>query len=370
MIPQETTPLILILCIALLMCTAVLAMAWGKRLPRQGAWLTWIGFAGLFVALGISGDSLVRNNLQPYYWLRGWVWPREELGAIAVGILQDFAGIGVSTLAAILSVLIVFNGALFTREPRSERVYSAIAFGAAGVALSWLAASPWLAFMGISLSVFGGFLSLGNRWDSNREADSAIRYAWERAWGLVFAMLGASILASTRRGLVWGSVELASPDSLSVNTAGAILLVLGLFVQTQSFPFFGRMVAVSETQPAIRVFASQVLPALAAFSILFRFEAQLRSVGVFPVFGWIALASAILTLLSGILQNSWRSGLSLFCAAGFSMSLAALALTSSQAGMEILLSTSLGSVVLALAGCAIECEGDAHSSLKQRATWA
>jgi hypothetical protein len=344
-------------------------LAWGGRLPRRGDWAVSLGIAALF-GLAAWGLAETLGSAQPAQaWLRGWIGPREEPGALNVGFIQDAVGLAMAALGALLSGVIVLHAAFAPSEQRAQRIHAAAAISAAGVALAWVALTPWLAFVGITLATLGGFVALGTRWNVvESEATLAARFIRERAWGLTFMALGGCALAGSGVPLAWepGTAWSAAEGA----GTGAALLVTGLLLQLQPFPFLGWSVMASDSPSAARIGFAQVFPGLAAFALLFRLHPLLQSLEALPTIGWISLASAALTTLSGLLQRDWRLSLGLWTSAAFGLAGASLAFAGPWAGLAWLLGAALGALALALLGTALSAGGIPSGAGLKRAAWA
>jgi hypothetical protein len=150
---------------------------------------------------------------------------------------------------------------------------------------------------------------------------------------------------------------------------GALFLVVGLFVQMQPFPLLGWLVSDSEIYLPLRSLLNQIYPAWAAFAILLRLEPQFTSLGLFPAFGWFALASTVLLIFSGLFQNKWRITLGAWISAGFSLTIAVLAFSGPLPAMAILLGVSLGGLSISGSGAAFESDVTASAIHRKRAIW-
>jgi nitrate reductase NapE component len=169
---------------------------------------------------------------------------------------------------------------------------------------------------------------------------------------------------------------LDKPDVWAVQDAnlistwiGSTLLVIGLFIQMQPFPLLGWIVSDSETYPPLRTLLNQLLPAWAAFPLLLRLEPHFVNLGLFPGFGWFALCSSLLAVLTGLFQRKWRVGLGSWLAAGFSLSCALLAFSGPVPAMGMLIGVSLGAMVLSGAAIALEDDCTKNDANRKRAIW-
>jgi hypothetical protein len=385
MIEPQAAPLALVLSLVVLLLAGLATLTWGRRLPRGGDWLAGIGLLVAVAGLAFAWVALSGAGLQPQLWQRGWIWPHDEAGAIGVGVLEDALGLTMSSLAVLVAAVFLVNTPLIETERRRERYFAALSCSTAGVALAWISLTPWFAFLGVGLASLGGFLAIGARWTEEGDSAASTRFAWERAAGLWFAVLGASILAGARGALAWppGAAWYAQPGTFDV--AGAVLLLSGLFVQLQAFPLVGPLSAgaalggdgesggpsgIEGAPSAFRTLLMQVFPAWAAFALLIRLEPQLRAVGVFPHAGWPAAVAAALTFAPALLRSEWRAGLAHWTAAGFCVALAELAFSGPFAGLCALTGVSLGALGVASAGAALEIGGNTSNSNRKRAAWA
>lgn len=342
---------------------------WGKKLPGKGSWLVWGGILALLAGMGFDCGLLLKEDLKIKIWKSGWVGARHELGAITVGVIQDPLALGMTALACLFAALyLLMKQNLVSKDPQVERTYSALAISTAGVALAWTSLTPWLVFVGIFLTILGGFISLGTRWDSDVEAQAAAQFLWERSLGLLLSVFGACILAASRTALFLDQTEIWSNSEHVYSTAvGTALLALGLFIQLQPFPFLGWAVSQTAASPPARTLLNQIFPALASFSIFVRLEPQLRNLGLFPHFGWIALISCLLAVFSGLFQVNWRQSVSTWLVSGFSLACALLAFSGVLPAMALLIGLSLGGMCIAGIGSIFETSPTGHPAHSHRA---
>jgi NADH:ubiquinone oxidoreductase subunit 5 (subunit L)/multisubunit Na+/H+ antiporter MnhA subunit len=98
-----TSPALLMTGVLALIAGGLIVMTWGRRLPRQGSWIIGLGLLVLLVVVGIDWSILSEEGFAPQPWLRGWIWPREEVGAITVGVLRDALGLSMASLTALVA---------------------------------------------------------------------------------------------------------------------------------------------------------------------------------------------------------------------------------------------------------------------------
>ncbi len=340
----------------------------GGRLARPGQWLIAAGLFGTLTLLGFNWSSHSAWQFAPQIFQRGWIWPTGEEGSLRIGLYEDPLGFSMTILAAVASVIVLINPPMYQQRQRSDRIFAAMAIGFSGVSLAWTSLTAWLCLIGLSLAIFAGFLSFGSDWDSDQEAMNATKFARERGSSLLLALLGSFILVASGAELDWArSSEWSSRPQIIIGTS---FLLSGLFLQLQAFPLLGWLVSPSSALPPPRLLLCQVFPALSVFALLVRIEPNLRQVGIFPWFGWIALASAFLTSWVGLFQSDWKRALSIWTAVGWAISFAALSFAGVWAGVGILVGISLASTTLSLLGFAMDREAEPSPALRGRGAFA
>jgi formate hydrogenlyase subunit 3/multisubunit Na+/H+ antiporter MnhD subunit len=358
---SQQSPQLLLFSVIAVWCIGFVAMVAGKSLKTHTASITAIVTSALLLILMSAAFFLLVRDFggTQHLWTRGWIGPRDLEGAITVGILEDPLGLAMIVLSSVLTLIFVSSRWL---APQGEvRHYAGAVLGLSGVSLAWLSSTPWLAFIGIGIITLAGFVGLGV--DENREAAEKIsRFGRERAWGLIFAILGAAVLAG-QRGALGFQLGFAFPaqrlDSF-FDLAGGALLLTGLYLHLQPFPFLGWLVSDSGTP---RVLLNQIFPALGVFALAIRFQPELQSVGLLPIFGGWALFSALLSVISGLSQNNPKTALSLSVSSAFSIAYAALCWGGVGSAILILIAASLSAFSLSYVGSIREA-GFKHGSIK------
>ncbi len=371
MINQQGSPTFLLLCIFIALACSLIVSSLGKRLPGRGTWLIWTGIITLLVGVGLDSGLFLKDQFETHVWTSGWIWSKGELGAITVGMLQDPIGLAMVTLVAVVSGTVLLSQSAFFKEVYLERILTGLGISTAGVALAWTSLTPWMAFVGQVLTILGGFISIGSRWDSGIDAKLAAQFVMQRSLGFLLAFLGTCVLATSRPVLVLNSEQLwvTQMDVIHSTWVGAVLLVLGLFVQLQPFPFLGLLVSKSEGYLPLRILMGQVLPAWASFPLLIRLEPQFQSLGVFPYFGWVAFISSILTVFSGLFQKDWDLMIGIWLSAGYSLSVVLLAFTGPLAAMALFIGVSLAAISIAGSATALDSQASNVVSHKKKAIW-
>jgi hypothetical protein len=195
------------------------------------------------------------------------------------------------------------------------------------------------------VAILGALFAVGDDWSSSGSVAFRLRAARERSVGLGLGLLGG--LSAVADGVL---LEWFPSQRAELGPFAGVLLVVGLFLQFQPVPFLSSAVLPTTRPPLSRVLVSQVFPSLAAFALLVRLEPQLRQAGVFPAFGWIALASLILSGGAGLLSPTRQGALSAWGTALFSAALCALSFSGVWSALAILASALAGLLVVCLAG--------------------
>lgn len=343
----------------------------GRKLPRNGDWLAGLGVLLLLIVscwgLFSFWPSDVHQNIGGSF-VRGWVGRGSDPSSITVGLLPDLAALSMTVLFAVIAAVVLSNRALLAAEPRAHRHYGAFLIGIAGASLAWSSATVWLALGGVFIATFAGFLVHGARWHEEGESFLAIRFLQERSWTLLLALFGAAAIANQGGTLQFGA-SFEWPVT-SLTDIGAILLATGLFLQFQGVPLQGTLNFPSASCPPSRIALSQVIPGLSALAVLIRLEPQFRSVEIFPVLGWVALGSAFLAVLAGLLHHDWRSSLGFSLVSAFCVSASALAFSAPSSALTIAIGASFGAIALAITGTALAAGGGTSKANRKKALWA
>jgi hypothetical protein len=357
---ESSAPLILVASLVFAFLAGVVTVRWGGRLPRLGEWLAGVGVLALILGLLVTKPEGIFDASEPLlHYVRGWIWPQDAAQSIRVGIAQDALGFTGALIPIVLAALVILDRILNPQDPdvRKERILGSAVLGATGVVLAWISSTTWLAFGGVLVASFAGFLALGTRWGEVEGAEVAVRYVRERSAGLILALFGAFALASSGADLSLLAGKDAAPWSGAAFWGGA-LLVLGLFAQTQPFPLSAWLSRSSRVPLSVQLISAQVFPALAALAPLIRLEPALRKVGVMPLLGWFALASTALVAIQGLLQKSWRSALAAWVSSAFGLVVAAIAFSGPWAAWPLGLSALIGGAGLSM--IAAVPSGQAH----------
>ena len=373
---QNSTLLLLLgLAIPLLIGLAVAIL--GGSMAFRWKWVVLVALVLLCAVIGVNLAALADRGFAPLLWMRGWILPHESTGAIGVGILQDGTGLVITGLCSVFGIIFLL-GLRESGSVRIERVAGSVGVAVAGIGLAWNSLTPWLSIAGIAWTVFAGLLMLSSQWDTESESVFAARFGWERLWGVAIAVAGMAALASSRNGLSWTSSSpgatwsdsSSSPFGNPFETAAAATVMAGLFALTRARLEQKTAAGSSSDYYSAKVLVTQLFPAVAAFGAIFRFEPNLRAFGVFPVFGWVALFSAFLNVISGLFQAEWKASFSQWISGAFGLLVAALAFSTPVAAMAMLIGFVSSAVVLVLCFSALEAGGSQSHSNRKRAVWA
>ncbi len=314
----------------------------------EGAWLVWSGFALFACDLLLNCRELFSEGVKAIAWSHAWMLPQDQLGAVTAGISIDPTCIIFSLFLLIASILF-----LVVLRP-SAVIHGALAIAASGSALGWFATTPWLNFLGIAIATLGGFIALCSDRNSQKSANLAAQYAWQRYVGLTLAVLGAGAIAGTRNALITHGLgagdDAGAAWKLVSNSEvlGGCLLSLGLLFQFQGFPLLGWSMSRSGLRVAERAFLTMILPGSTALSFLLKLEPALRGSELIPWLAWFAVASAVLTLLAGLFNPRKEAALLAWISAGFSLSIAAAFRAGPGSGIALAVATALPAFALSL----------------------
>lgn len=364
----ENAPHLLFLALALLGTGGLVVFVWGHRLPGKGIWIIGLGLLALLSVLILTSGLISTVQIKERNWLAGWIWPSGEVGALTLGISTDSLGLSVGFLAMLLTTCVLLTRIYFSREGNSERVFSALAVSTVGVTLAWNSLTPWLALIGLIFTIVGGFVSYGSKWELSGEANVAVRFMRIRTTGFLLAFVGACILVTARPALLFNQPEMWATQSIPFESTwvGSILLVTGLFIQMLPFPFLGSVISHSEVDSPPRTLLTQIYPAWTSLALLIRLEPQLRHLGLFPGFGWVALLCSVLTLFTGFFQQELQVGLRVWYSAGLSLTVAMLAFSGPLSSFGMVLGISLGAYALSGVSFELQRENPAQKGKTQR----
>ncbi len=296
-------------------------------------------------------------------WLKGWVLPPDQISAMTMGLSLDPKAIVASILAAALL-------AAFLADPRpagTARATASAAIGAAGLSLTWSAATPWMAFFGLVVTLVGGYVPLC--FDTAEDSRVANQYSWQRFGALLLMSFGATSLAGSHAPwLLFSDSMSSSLTGSGVESISGILLATGLFLIYQAFPVLTWSALPSSLAGHARLLLSYVFPGLAAFFLLAGVRKELLALQVFPAFGWIALFSSILAVVAGLFHSSKEAGLRAWLSGAGALSVSCLALVGGDdaalTAFAIYLAACLGAYGIHAAAAAGDEERSAKRSRK------
>lgn len=339
-----------LLCPGLFFLVALAVLILGGRIVNRGESLVILGWIiGVFIAVAgwakIQRPDFLYEVLSP-----NWLGSQPPPVSISLGLKRDPLSLMMVTLGLILLVPVIVARKFLLKEMLAERLYSGLSFCFSGYAVSWMASTPWMAWVGVGLCVLGGFIACSCYWvDRDDEAKVASRYLAETYLGLLVGIVGACVVAS-QDGVslsydlkTWGH---ASPT----DHVGATLLMIGAFLVFRPFPFLGWTVGESKGFLPIRFLCTSVFPGLSALAILVRLEPALQQLQLLHALRIIALVASGLALAVGTFQQIWyRAALSWY-GATLCLSVAVLASSGTQTALAIAIGASVSVLAVFLVG--------------------
>jgi hypothetical protein len=264
--------------------------------------------------------------------------PQADANAIQMGMVQDPIGVSFSAFWVLVVSIFILS---FSQMHSLALLYAALAIAVSGVVIAWCSLTPWVCFFGMMLTVGGHFIALSLHRNSLPRVISDL---WERALGLLLAIFGSCVLLTAQSGLILNQVSGWYADD-AASWGGGLLLVVGLFVMMQPFPWLGWLAAGASSFIPVRTLLSQLLPGWASFVLLVRFYPYLIKIGLFPALGWLSLCSSVIIVSIGLFQNQCSLSLSAWIAAGFSLACTLLAFSGCVASLSFLIGFSMVSLI-------------------------
>ena len=277
-------------------------------------------------------------------WHRGWVGSPKVVGAIQAGIIRDQVGLLSVSVMTLVVLFIGLNRNMLQGELRKERLFSGFIFGLFGASLTWVSTTIWLSLIGICCASFGGLTCLATRWHEGSVASVAVRYARERVWGILIAMVGSLFLAGS------GASFLLQNHEYWTSELGAWILAVGILILLSPYPLLGWTVAKTDHFGITQMLGPQIFVGWAAMAILIRYHEQFTAVGVFPSLGWVALASVLITAMGGLVEVDWKKMIARGVSSSLLLSVVLLSMVGQTAGVAFLWGSTISLIVLALCG--------------------
>ncbi len=327
----------------------VVLFFFGKKIIRQGDWLA---AAFLFGEATVSLFYYKRFQwgLYPAHqkaW--SWIWNKNEIPAVRLGFLQDKVGVLLAFVVFFISFVMVLQRKIISQKEGGERFNASVIISSLGVALAWMALTPWFGLLGVGLIITGGVISMSAVWHKESEANRLGLFLKEKMCGLFFLFLGMCVLASN-----------------AVSTVGVAILFVGLVASLNFFPFYKWFLEGSKSECFLESVLVQVYLGWAGYSFLYRLEPELRATGFLVWIGWYSVFSALLSILSGITQKNWKYAQGFWLSGFFSMAVAALCLIDRTSGVSLLLSGGITSVAFVLFGLSFDQKGCANQSTRKK----
>jgi hypothetical protein len=276
-------------------------------------------------------------DLQP--WQFGWILPKHEVGAIAIGISLDFATLAVGMFASFL--VLVSQIYFWSQDERIEscRRLGAIGVGLVGVMVTWASTTLWGSFVGLAFCLLGGVLALGVQWELGRPSLALHHFAVERVCALGLSILGAGSLGG---------------EPSATSTTAIIMLVMGFLIFLQPFPLLAAVTKESIEGTFGRVFLVYALPVLAVVGIFFRHAGSLHVEDSQVILGPVGAIGAALAALCGLLQTNWRTSFALWVSSAGMLMISAFGIVGPRAAVAVAVSVFVAALSLAVLGDASE----------------
>ncbi|MBI4924735.1 MAG: hypothetical protein HY843_02320 [Bdellovibrio sp.] len=278
-----------------------------------------------------------------------WAWKESGFQFISLGFFPDKVGVVLSfafSLVICILYLYDFLGQKNFTTYYDSRRGAGYLLTVCGFIFNWLSINPWLALVGTTLNIMGGALLLNDFWYKKSGTKLMSSYFIENGAVLLLISLGCFCLASTPASQNW--IEVFSlPEMSLIYRVGFLLIVSGVFISTQSFPF-GRWLYSDEADLFLstkKIFP-QIFIFMSVFVFLVRYETFLRSTEVINGLGFIALFSALMTTSSALLQENQRKSVEMWHNSGQALVLAAFCFSSLNAGFCLYVGIEIASICL------------------------
>ncbi len=307
----------------------------GTRLTLAGA-----GILCLWVACFLIYEIGPGAGLETWsHWSSAWLFSDGTKGQLNFGV-------GSSPLRVTLNWVLVGLTSIFAaiqlREGSTKDEHSILAgllIAASASLFSLGVAAEWLSLAGVLIGSLGAAICMGGRWEEVVDADGVARLFFGRFLGWILFLCGALLLSAE------GQEMTASTDVLAI-----WLILLGVWSQTQAFPWVAALSAGSGHQKPFKPFISEVLPAFVLIAVILHLQKPMASIGTATGIFWVFLISSLLTTLTGLFQkNAQKYGSHAF-AALISLSFAASSLGHPKAAFWMGLGAIFSRCLLLISG--------------------
>jgi|GEM_PF-2913690 len=290
-------------------------------------WSAAVTVAILVFVLAWTGFDILESGSGPApLWMLGWILPRREAGAIALGARVDIVSVLGCGLSALMTLLAVVFLAVEKRGRGALLLVSSLLFGQVAASLSWLSVGPWLSFPALMLALLSGCIGLGLEWRAGGAAGHVARFAMEKSCGILLAVSGIAALPSRGVGNPAVPALPASSDLIHGGSfvVGMALFVIGVSFFLQPFPLLGRLTRFVGGEHLGVLFLGAAFPAWVALGVFARNYALIEAAGLLESIGWSALILGLLSAVAGLFQKSWLSASSILISCVFLAAVAAL----------------------------------------------
>lgn len=257
---------------------------------KQREWISrWIFLLWTFFLLILGVTSYLdyaKLGYTPFIKAVKWILTEEKNHPLTVGSYLDGHFLSLLFLLSLLSINTVIRE--FRALGNSSVTCASVALAQLGVVISWMAPSPWLAFLGAAFALLGQSISR-----RSATLDRRANHLWHAWIGLMVAVIGALLLNDA--GAELSLTEAPKWPPFEITRWAGLMLSLGLVAAMGVFPpgIYFRESFKTENGVLYVILRGLLVPT-ALFAILFRYDVPLREAQVLEWLGWLALAQAIL----------------------------------------------------------------------------
>jgi len=305
------------------------------------------------VQIGLTGfllSEIEKEHVLVKTQFTNWFMISDQNIKFEVGTIIDTMGLTsvlvIALLLLILSVSQWFKLDSFPTQNKWRNYYCGMSIAQAGVNLAWLSSGYWVYLLGL-FSVYIGILICGSaKWvESKDHSDDWMRSGVIGSFGIIISIIGALILLGQSASLNWH--HLTYWERGWDIYVGTTLMLLGAYLTLQPYPFSSHKKTGFTYSLAEDLLVQCLIVAWAVFPLFVRFVTRFDFIGVNPSLGILFSIVSILTLISGIVEDSpeqkiWRLSFSLV-----STSFAVSCLAGVQYGYSILVGSTIGLLAIA-----------------------
>ena len=304
----ELTPQLLLLSMVCAAMSGLVVLFTAKKVPaRTSLYFNAAFLLVLVFFLGLSLKSISVNQYETRLWVKGWIWSRDEAGAIQLGTLESTFGLVAAMVLSLLAVTAKFVVGTGSRSDYQKNLFfGSLTFSVLGAVTACVSATPFMLALGLVQALFGVFFAgLGN---SREDAAFAIRLPRDQMIGVLFSLLGLVALNAASGSIIWSGAELSLSPS-PANMLAGVLLATGIFILSGSFPVFGSASQEVTLPLSNRLFQGLLFPGSIAYILWLRESPLWSALGIASSLGYAALVLAFLSALCGCLQSRARESI-------------------------------------------------------------